>query len=71
MPDRHNDGTDLGRLPDNLAMAGIALEDVDAIVLTHVHPDHSNGITSDDGKALFPNAEIIVHENEIAFWFGR
>jgi glyoxylase-like metal-dependent hydrolase (beta-lactamase superfamily II) len=62
-------GPTLGRLPDNLAMAGIALEDVDAIVLTHVHPDHSNGITSDDGKALFPNAEIIVHENEIAFWF--
>lgn len=42
---------------------------MDVILLTHVHPDHSNGITSDDGKALFPNAEIILHENEIEFWF--
>jgi glyoxylase-like metal-dependent hydrolase (beta-lactamase superfamily II) len=62
-------GPTCGRLPDNLAAAGIALEEVDAVLLTHVHPDHSNGLTSDDGKALFPNAEIIVHETEIAFWF--
>lgn len=62
-------GPTCGRLPANLAAAGIALEEVDAVLLTHVHPDHSNGLTSDDGKALFPNAEIIVHEAEIAFWF--
>lgn len=62
-------GPTCGRLPENLAVAGIALEEVDAILLTHVHPDHSNGLTSDDCKALFPRAEIIVHETEIAFWF--
>jgi glyoxylase-like metal-dependent hydrolase (beta-lactamase superfamily II) len=63
-------GPTCGRLPDNLAVAGIALEEVGAVLLTHVHPDHSNGLTSDDGKALFPNAEIVVHEAEIAFWFN-
>lgn len=62
-------GPTCGWLADNLAAAGIAFADVDAVLLTHVHPDHSNGLTGDDGKALFPNAEIVVHENEIGFWF--
>ena len=62
-------GPTCGRMPENLARIGIAPEDVDAILLTHVHPDHSNGITSDDGRALFPKAEIVVHRNEIDHWF--
>jgi glyoxylase-like metal-dependent hydrolase (beta-lactamase superfamily II) len=62
-------GPTCGRLCDNLAAAGVVLADVDAILLTHVHPDHSNGVTSDDGEALFPRAEVIVHEAEIAHWF--
>jgi glyoxylase-like metal-dependent hydrolase (beta-lactamase superfamily II) len=62
-------GPSCGRLPGSLAAAGIAMEDIDAVLLTHVHPDHSNGLTSDEGEALFPNADIIVHENEMSFWF--
>ena len=33
-----------------------------------MHPDHSNGLTTDDGKRIYPNSEIIVHENEIKHW---
>ena len=62
-------GPSCGRLPENLHAAGISEAEVDAILLTHVHPDHSNGITSDDGVALFPNAEIHVHAAEMAHWF--
>jgi len=62
-------GPTCGRLPDNLRAAGIEPGDVDTILLTHVHPDHSNGLTSDDGKALFPRAEIVVHKSEMDHWF--
>ena len=63
-------GPTCGRLPDTLRAAGIELADVDTILLTHVHPDHSNGLTSDEGAALFPRAEIVVHEDEVAHWFS-
>lgn len=61
-------GPTSGRLCENLATAGIEFSEVNAVLLTHIHPDHSNGLTSDDGKALFPNAEVIVHEAETAYW---
>ena len=57
-----------GKLLANLAAAGIGPGDVDTLMQTHMHPDHSNGLTNDDGTAVFPNAEIVVHEDEIKHW---
>lgn len=63
-------GPTCGRLPDNLAAAGIAPEDVGTVLLTHVHPDHSNGLTEvATGRRLFPNAEVVVHAEEVRHWF--
>lgn len=64
-------GPTLGKLPDNLRALGVAPEAVDVILLTHLHPDHSNGLVDDDGRAIFPNAEIVLHANEASFWLDR
>src|ERR1700719_4694010 len=60
----------LGKLPENLRAAGIAPSAVTHIVMTHLHPDHANGLVDDAGAPRFPNAEIAVHEIEADFWMG-
>lgn len=61
--------TKTGRLLQSLAQAGIKPEDIDDIVLTHPHIDHSGGIMSPDGKTRnFPNARIFTTEVDFNFW---
>lgn len=63
-------GPDAGHLAANLKAAGIEPAQIDTILLTHMHPDHSAGLTDrETGVAFFPNAELIVHENEPKHWF--
>ncbi|HYZ32373.1 MAG TPA: MBL fold metallo-hydrolase [Crenalkalicoccus sp.] len=56
-----------GALFRSLAAAGVAPEEVDTVLLTHMHPDHSNGL-AEDGRALFPNATLALHAMEHGFW---
>lgn len=60
-----------GNMVARLAELGVAAGDIDHVVLTHIHPDHSNGLVDLAGQAVFPNAGIIVHENEANFWLGE
>jgi glyoxylase-like metal-dependent hydrolase (beta-lactamase superfamily II) len=64
-------GPDLGQVPNNLRGLGIATETIDYVLLTHIHPDHALGLIDASGRAVFPNAELIVHEQEAAFWLNR
>lgn len=57
-----------GKLKVNLAMAGIEAADIDTILLTHAHPDHIGGLLDASGSAVFPGAELVVHQREVAFW---
>jgi glyoxylase-like metal-dependent hydrolase (beta-lactamase superfamily II) len=55
-------------MPKHLAEAGVAPGEVDAIILTHCHPDHILGIVDEDWNAIFPNAELVIPELEEQFW---
>ena len=61
-------GPTLGRLTESMAVAGVTPADVDTVLLTHMHPDHSNGLTSPAGERLFPNAEVVVGEADVRHW---
>ena len=64
-------GPDLGQLPNSLRALGIAPQTIDTVLLTHIHPDHALGLLDAAGRAVFPNAELVVHDDEAAFWLNR
>lgn len=58
-----------GRLLDNLAQMNVSPDDIDTVLLTHLHPDHVGGLANiETGEKKFPNAEILVHEKELMHW---
>jgi len=60
----------VGLLPANMAAAGIDPKAIDIVVLSHLHPDHINGLKSADGGLAFPNAEIKAPALDWAFWMN-
>ncbi|TCB38184.1 MBL fold metallo-hydrolase [Acinetobacter sp. ANC 4910] len=62
-------GTHLGSVLNNLKASGYQPEQVDTILLTHLHPDHVCGI-SQNGVANFPNATVYVSNDEANYWLN-
>jgi glyoxylase-like metal-dependent hydrolase (beta-lactamase superfamily II) len=61
--------TGLGRggLTRALAAAGVAPEDIDIVVITHMHPDHIGGLMA-VGAPAFANARYVMGAVEYNFW---
>ena len=57
-----------GRLSPSLEMLGIAPESINTVVVTHAHPDHVGLANPDTGVPIYPNAEVVISEDELAFW---
>ncbi|MGD8105066.1 MBL fold metallo-hydrolase [Pantoea sp. FN0302] len=58
-----------GHLLANLAAAGYPSESINAVLLTHIHADHSAGV-SRSGKLAFPNADVYVDKRDVDFWLN-
>eukprot|EP00803_Ostreobium_quekettii_P009935 evm.model.scf_2191.2 EVM.evm.TU.scf_2191.2 scf_2191:15449-18168(+) len=57
-----------GRFVDNLVEAGLDPGLVDAVVITHGHPDHYGGIRAVDGTPAFPKAEYFMSATDFEYW---
>jgi glyoxylase-like metal-dependent hydrolase (beta-lactamase superfamily II) len=62
-------GPPSGQLVANLRSAGYRPEDIDTILLTHIHGDHSGGL-SVGGKRVFPNAVVYADRHDPDYWLS-
>ncbi len=63
-----NFGPTTGRQQKSMKEAGIKAEDIDAVVFSHGHIDHIGGVVDENNKALFPNAQFYIAQNDFDFW---
>ena len=59
-----------GRLLQHMRAAGYQPEQVDTVLLTHLHKDHAGGIMR-EGAAAFPNAVLRVAQAETDYWLSK
>jgi glyoxylase-like metal-dependent hydrolase (beta-lactamase superfamily II) len=62
-------GPALGKLQANLRAAGYGPEQVDDVLLTHMHRDHIGGLIA-DGRAAFPNAIVHADKRDADYWLS-
>ncbi|MFH1021353.1 MAG: MBL fold metallo-hydrolase [Pseudomonadota bacterium] len=64
-------GPSLGFVLQNLKAAGYSPEQVDAVLITHMHGDHMGGLNDQSGKLAFPKAKVWVPQADNDFWLSE
>lgn len=64
-------GEGLGQVLANLRASGFRPEDVDAVLMTHAHPDHLCGVLDAQGAVAYPKATLWLAREEAAHWEDR
>jgi glyoxylase-like metal-dependent hydrolase (beta-lactamase superfamily II) len=64
-------GTNTGKLVNNLKAAGVRCGDIDTVIFTHGHIDHAAGTFGKNGKAVYPGARYIVAQKEWQGWVDK
>ncbi|WP_281995371.1 MBL fold metallo-hydrolase [Ruegeria faecimaris] len=63
-------GLGQGGIQAALADAGVSPDQIDVVVITHMHPDHIGGMTTNDAPT-FPNARYVTTSSEYDFWAAQ
>jgi glyoxylase-like metal-dependent hydrolase (beta-lactamase superfamily II) len=64
-------GPNGGAVFGNLAALAVPAEQIDAVVITHTHPDHVGNLRREDGAPAFPDAAIHLPEADWDFFIRK
>lgn len=65
-----NFGPTVGHLQEHIKAAGYSPEQVDIVLITHMHGDHIGGLVA-DGKRVFPNATLYIGKADVDYWMSK
>lgn len=54
-----------------LQAAGYTADQIDTVVITHMHGDHVGGMTMEDGSLTYPNASYVTGRTEFDAWASQ
>ena len=57
-----------GNLLHRLAEVGVSPDDIDRVVISHLHLDHCGHLLTPAGEPTFSRAEVWLHEREVGYW---
>jgi glyoxylase-like metal-dependent hydrolase (beta-lactamase superfamily II) len=64
-------GPTLGQVPANLVAAGYQPEEIDTVLLTHLHVDHAPGLVNAQGNPRYKNAIIYSAKKGADYWWSK